>query len=113
MKVTEIIRKVLDVIDQAEEQEQAVVQHEPEPISAEVEIQINDPFSDEVRRFQQIAGLTTDCAKPLIANAPDEKYAGVDAVTTLAGGGVNSPKHPADIKSSTMSMYPGKVYGSE
>jgi hypothetical protein len=36
--------------------------------------------------------------EPAIANAPDEKYADIDAVTTLAGGGVNGPKHPADIR---------------
>lgn len=33
-----------------------------------------------------------------IANAPDEAYAGVDAVTTDAGDGPNAPKHPKDIR---------------
>lgn len=118
MKITDIIRKVIDVIDQAEAAEQPVQQViKPEEadggIEAEVQINFNDPAEEEIRRFKQIAGLTTDAARPLIANAPDEKYADIDAVTTLAGGGLNGPKHPADIKGSTISMYPGKVYGAK
>jgi hypothetical protein len=33
-----------------------------------------------------------------LANSPNEVVADVDAVTTLAGGGVNGPKHPDDIR---------------
>lgn len=118
MKITDVIRKVLDVVDQAEAEEQQVQQViKPEEhdggIEAEVQINFNDPAEDEIRRFKQIAGLTPDAARPLIANAPNEKYADIDAVTTLAGGGLNGPKDPADIKSSTMPMYPGKVYGGQ
>lgn len=116
MKITDIIRKVLDVVDQAEAEpvQQTIKPEEADGnIEAEVQIDFNDPTDDEIRRFKQIAGLTPDAARPLIANAPAEKYAGVDAVTTLAGGGVNGPKHPADIRSSTVAMYPGTVYGAK
>ena len=41
--------------------------------------------------------LDADSFGPL-ANSPNEVVAPVDAVTTLAGGGVNGPKHPADIR---------------
>jgi hypothetical protein len=33
-----------------------------------------------------------------LANSPNEVVAPVSAVTTDAGGGVNSPKHPDDIR---------------
>jgi hypothetical protein len=32
------------------------------------------------------------------SNTPNEIVADVDSVTTLAGGGVNGPKHPHDIR---------------
>ena len=106
MKITDIIRKVLDVIDQAE-CEQA--QETPAPIEAEVEITNIpvDPYSDEVRRMKQIAGLLP-VGEPVIANAPNEQYADVDAVTTLAGGGPNGPKHPHDLRVKDPSMYPNQ-----
>ena len=118
MKITDVIRKVIDVIDQAEAKEQSQVEViRPEEadggIEAEVQIDFNDPTSDEIRRFKQIAGLTSDATRPMIANAPDEKYADIDAVTTLAGGGLNGPKHPADIRGSTVPQYPGKVFGAQ
>jgi hypothetical protein len=102
MKITDIIRKVLDVIDQADAEEQ-----HPTPIAAGVEINVADPFDDEVRRMKQIAGLLPQTA-PAIANAPNEQYADVDAVTTLAGGGPNAPKHPHDIRVKDPSMYPNQ-----
>jgi len=33
-----------------------------------------------------------------LANSPNEIVTDVDAITTLAGGGVNGPKDPADIR---------------
>ncbi len=34
------------------------------------------------------------------------------AVTTAAGGGMQAPKHPADIRGEQPSIYPGRVYGA-
>lgn len=105
MRITDIIRKVLDVIDQAEcEQEQT---QPSAPIEAEVEITNIpvDPYSDEVRRMKQIAGLLP-VNEPEIANAPNEQYADVNAVTVDAGGGPNGPKHPHDLRVKDPSMYP-------
>lgn len=102
MKITDIIRTILDVIDQAED-----VVDQPEPITAQVQLTNIDSSDDEIRRIQQIAGLLpTDV--PAIANAPAEKYADVDAVTTLAGGGPNGPKHPHDLRIKDPSMYPNQ-----
>jgi hypothetical protein len=106
MRAQEIIKSVLDLIDQIEGPQEpqsiAVVSAEPE---AEIDLDTTD---DQIRRFQQIAGLM---AKDLndtstYANEPDEMYADIDAVTTLAGGGHNGPKHPSDIRGEHPSMYP-------
>jgi len=91
MRATEIIRAVLDIIDS---QEQPV---EEPGITGSVEIQ-RTTGDDESARFRQVLDLLSKGDEPAIANAPDEKYADIDAVTTLAGGGVNGPKHPADIR---------------
>ena len=98
MKITDIIRQVLDVIDQAEQ---------PAGPKVDVEVNINDPYDDEVRRMKQIAGLLP-VGEPVIANAPTEQYADIDAVTTLAGGGPNAPKHPHDLRVKDPSMYPNQ-----
>lgn len=96
MRAHELIRAVLDVIDQYESSEN----------SPENEFTIP---ADE-NHFKQIEDLlgknTTE-----YSNSPDEHYAGIEAVTTCAGGGVNGPKDPADIRSDSVSMYPGKVFG--
>jgi hypothetical protein len=41
--------------------------------------------------------LSNDSFGPL-ANSPNEVVAPVSAVTTDAGGGLNGPKHPDDIR---------------
>jgi len=41
-----------------------------------------------------------------VANRPNEVVAPVSAVTTDAGGGVNGPKHPHDIRVKDPSAYP-------
>ena len=90
MRATELIRAVLDLIDATEEQEaQRYTQ------------------DDEHARFDQIADIlqTKDMPTPC-ANTPNEVVAGVDSVTTLAGGGVNGPKHPADIRVKDPTDYP-------
>ena len=42
---------------------------------------------------------------PALANSPDEKYADISAVTTKAGGGLNGPKNPKDIRVKDPSPY--------
>jgi hypothetical protein len=91
MRATDIIRNVLDLIDQVEEKSKE------DGISGEIEVQ-RVGGDDDVGRFRQIFDLLSKGDEPAIANAPNEKYANVDSVTTLAGGGVNGPKHPADIR---------------
>ena len=88
MRATEIIRGVLDLIDQVEcaqqQQEQPVVQGS----------------------FAQLFAQMT--AEPQgYDNSPDPHVQGIESVTTAAGlGGLNGPKNPADIRANSVSMYP-------
>jgi hypothetical protein len=43
-----------------------------------------------------------------LANSPNEKIASIDAVTVDAGGGINGPKHPHDLRVKDPSMYPNQ-----
>ena len=69
-----------------------------------------DFAGDDIRRFRQIVDLA-DQQSTEYSNTPKEEYSGLDSVTTRAGGGMQAPKHPADIKGEHPSLYPGKVYG--
>jgi hypothetical protein len=104
MRATEIIRGVLDLIDQVEQNEE---QSQPVAIVAKAEIEPGNSLDDNVRRFKQIVDLVSDDPNPAdFANTPDEKIADIDSVTVDAGGGWNGPKHPSDIRGEHPSMFP-------
>ena len=88
MDPVELIKKILKVIqqDKIADKEQS-------------------PGYTDANRFRQIDDLDKK-SNTQYSNSPDEKYADVDAVTTKAGGGINYAKHPADIRASTVGMYP-------
>jgi len=101
MRATDIVRQVLDLLDQVEGPHDI----EQDGIEAEVHVHQNNEPDD---RFKQIlAMLDTDSFGPL-ANSPNEVVAPVSAVTTDAGGGVNGPKHPADIRVKDPTDYPAR-----
>jgi len=84
MSARDLLRAVLDILDAEEGQ-----------VKADVHVHQND---EKTSHFKQIlAMLNADSFGPL-ANSPNEVVAPVSAVTTDAGGGVNGPKHPADIR---------------
>jgi hypothetical protein len=63
----------------------------------------DEGYSADENHFKQIQDLHSDdcgcgCAGKEYSNTPEEKYADIDAVTDNAGGGVNGPKHPADLR---------------
>lgn len=93
MKANEIIRIVLDLIDQLDDGQP---DDTPKGYS-----------NDDIDRFKQIAGLTSN-EKSVLANSPQEEYADIDSVTKDAGGGVNGPKHPHDIRGDHISLYPNQ-----
>lgn len=99
MRVSEIIRQVLDVIDRAETHQ------------SEQPVEDMGYSEQDIKRFKQIAGLTS--ADKQYSTAPKEQYADIDAVTNNAGAdGMNGTKDPADIRGEHPSLYPGKVYGA-
>lgn len=97
MRATEIIRGVLDLIDQLDCAQQ------PEP-----EAPVEEPVQTGVdtNRFDQIIDLLTADYHQMYDNSPAEVVAGIDSVTTKAGGGWNGPKNPSDIRADSVSMYP-------
>lgn len=97
MRATEIIRGVLDLIDQVE----CAQQEQPA-----------DPIGGAFA--QLFAQMTAPAAEPQgYDNSPDPHVQGIAAVTTAAGlGGTNGPKNPADIRSDSVSMYPNFQAGS-
>ena len=97
MKVSDIIRSVLDLIDSAEAPEQHV------QIAVAVPAE-QDHTEEELLRLRQIAGLLDD-GSGQYTNTPTEKYAGMDAVTAT-GADINRSKNPADMRSNSISMYP-------
>lgn len=111
MKTTEILRGLLDVLDTLEAASQPAIEVEVDPVGPTPEELINQEHklraNDDVARMNQIKDLLpSPCADKEYANEPEEAYAEIEAVTTDAGGGVNGPKHPADIRTNAPSMYP-------
>jgi len=100
MRATEIIRNILDLIDQVDCAQQ--------PIIAVAE-PVNEPIQTGVdnNRFKQIFDMLSSEQHQMYDNSPAEVIAGIESVTTNAGGGWNGPKNPADIRTNAPSMYPG------
>ena len=90
MRATDIVRQVLDLLDEIEG---------PHDLQApSIEISNDEEAEPVASRFKQIFAMLDNQHEPMLANSPNEVIAPVDAVTTLAGGGINGPKHPADIR---------------
>lgn len=104
MRAVDIIRSVLDMIDSMD-----AVQQPPITIAVTAQPSAEAPLPDELARMKQIAGLIPQ-HEPAIANEPCEQIADIDAVTVDAGGGVNGPKHPSDMRANSVSMYPNTQY---
>jgi len=101
MRATEIIRGVLDLIDQIEcDTAQAIaipqIPSEPEQVQTGV----------DQNRFKQIFDILSAKSTQMYNNSPDPVVTGIDSVTVNAGGGLNGPKHPADIRADSVAMYP-------
>jgi hypothetical protein len=108
MNISDIIRGLLTKLD-------TIQQPEPEPTATIIIAQKSEgelsPLSltgddEELARMKQIAGLLPVDSDNKYANEPQEMYADIDAVTKDAGGGVNGPKHPSDLRGDHVSLYP-------
>jgi hypothetical protein len=102
MRVTEIIRGILDIIDGMER---------TQPDDSQDERAYHDR---DIKRFRQIVDLADTEASIGYRNEPQEQYADIDAVTVNAGANSwQGTKDPADIRGEHPSLYLGKVYGSK
>jgi hypothetical protein len=106
MRITDIIRGILDQLDQS------VKQPAPEPVVQEPEFVIAVPQEEQepdlVAIIQQLAGLESPEAE--YANEPCEVVAPIGAAFP-GGDDVHSRKNPADIRTNAPSMYPGYQAG--
>ena len=96
MRATDIIRSVLDLLDGLDDREPKI------DISIDGIPQAPEPEQD---RFASVFKMLADRRQGEYGNSPNEVVADVSAVTTDAGGGVNGPKHPADIRVKDPSPY--------
>ena len=101
MRIQDIIRSMMDVIDQ--------IDSEPETSVDQPDDTPQGYCDDDLARFKQIAGIVSEPGEmsPL-SNSPNEKIADISAVTVDAGGGINGPKHPHDLRVKDPSMYPNQ-----
>jgi hypothetical protein len=99
MRATDIIRGLLDLIDQVDSNAR------PESCSDSENV-AHIQTGVDTNRFKQIFDLLSSEYDQLYNNSPAEAVAGIESVTTNAGGGWNGPKNPADIRSDSVSIYP-------
>lgn len=102
MRATEIIRGVLDLIDQIECQDSVASVQVPDEIDSVDQIQTGV----DQNRFKQIFDILSAKSTQMYNNSPDPVITGIDSVTVHAGGGLNGPKNPADLRADSVPMYP-------
>jgi len=93
MRATDIIRSMLDLVDEISNEPEIKVTTDVDPAQVQT-----DPGSEESRFKQILAQLLHRDDPTDYNNSPNEIVSGPDSVTTDAGGGLNGPKHPADIR---------------
>ena len=98
MRSTDIVRQVLDLLDMIDG---------PHDLKPEVKIDVQQNNEPNDNRFKSILAMLDSESFGPLANTPNEVVADVDAVTTLAGGGLNGPKDPADIRVKDPGAYNG------
>ena len=107
MRATDIIRDILDLIDHLECAQDPQPEVVPTPIEEPIQTGV------DTNRFKQIFAMISDQQAQMYDNSPAEVTAGIESVTTNAGGGWNGPKNPADIRSDSVSMYPNHQAGGK
>ena len=106
MRATDIIRNLLDLMDEID-------RSEPSHADLEIVVPAHDSMTApaDQNHFKQIFDILSSERNQMYNNSPNAVVTGIEAVTTHAGGGWNGPKHPSDIRSDSVSMYPN--YGAK
>lgn len=128
MRANEIMRGVLDLLYRIEcglpmpagqaQPQQTTINMISVPAPTEVPVEVETPVvvepevvpveDDETRRFKQIMDiLVAKDQRVQYNNSPNETVTGFNSVTVDAGGGLNGPKNPADLRTNSLSLYPG------
>jgi len=100
MRATEIIRGVLDLIDQVECATQPTDELPQDPIGGAF-----------AQIFAKLAAEQPPQDPPMYTNSPDTHVQGIEAVTTAAGLGTLGASSPSDIRTNAPSLYPN--YGAK
>lgn len=87
MRATDFIRGLLDLIDDVQTHEQTAVDYAEENPTSDVNCDTENEYSNE----------------------PDEQITPVDTIMSI-GNDVHHPKDPADIRVSTVALYPDAAY---
>jgi hypothetical protein len=103
MRVTDIIRGILDLAAQEVAQEQEL-QVAAIDVAISTEPKSEPQGTDLLSIMKQLAGVSDD--SPQYANEPDEQVSAMTAAFP-AGDDMHSRKNPADIRTNAPSMYPG------
>lgn len=110
MRIQDIIADFMDLLDQKSQPEPettVIIAHPTATVDAPADASPLSHAGDDMRRFRQIIDLVDNNGQDPYGNSPKERYADIDSVTCDAGGGMQAPKHPADIRVQHPSMYPG------
>lgn len=96
MRIADLLRQFADIVDKLSQ---------PDSTSGEM-----SPVADgdDPNRFRQIMDLISKERRGELENTPQEEYADIASVTIHAGGGVNGPKHPHDLRVKDPSQHPGQ-----
>ena len=104
MRSTDIIRNVLDLLD-ALEGDNPVVSQDDDSVNFDLDQDGQPDMKIDIHqnaepddRFKSILAMLDTDSFGQYSNTPNEIVAPVSAVTTDAGGGLNGPKHPDDIR---------------
>jgi len=88
MRAQDIIRAVLDILDQDDKE-----------VRVDVDTVVPNEPGEQNSRFKQIFHMLSQRNRQEpYSNSPRDAVADIEAVTTDAGGGLNGPKHPHDIR---------------
>lgn len=101
MRATEIIRGLLDLIDQLDRSDRESLS--THSLGNDVE---------QMARYELIQDLLPDSAELSnpVKNSPNPRIADIAAVTTQSGTDLNKAKNPSDIRGEHVSMYPQYQY---